>query len=117
VQATFTTSTVGDTAVLHCRGELDLAARLGLAGGLADLIVTGASRVVVDLTETSFLDCGSVGVLEAFAGLFTPPRRMIVVCSHGLPRRVLAITDLDQAIPVVPTLVEALRTAPAGRRE
>jgi anti-sigma B factor antagonist len=117
MQATFTTSTVGDAAVLHCQGELDLATRLRLAGGIADLIVTDASRVVVDLTEATFLDCGSIGVIEAFGSLVRPPRSMIVVCSQGIPRRVLAITNCDQANPVAPTLVEALRTAPAGQRE
>ena len=112
MEATFSISSIGDIAVLHCHGELDLAARLDFAGRLADLSVTDASRIVVDLGGTTFIDCGSVGVLEAFAHLLGPARRLVVACPPGLARRVLAITDYDELNSVVPTLADAVARAP-----
>ncbi len=70
--------------------------------------LTSAPRVAVDLAETTFLDCGSVGVLEVFVEVLTRPRTLVVVCPPGLARRVLAITDFEKANHVVPTLSDAL---------
>ena len=108
MDGTFSISTIADLAVLHCRGDLDLGTRVDLAGWLADLSLTSAPRVAVDLAETTFLDCGSVGVLEVFVEVLTPPRSLVVVCPPGLARRVLAITDFEKTNHVVPTLSDAL---------
>jgi anti-anti-sigma factor len=114
VQPTLSTSADGRTAVLRCRGDFDLAARVDLAAGLADLALTEATRLVVDLSGATFLDVGSVGALEEFAETLDGDRRLVVACPPGIVRRVLALTDFDQSYPVVPTLGDALTGAGPG---
>ena len=49
--------------VVAVRGEIDLFTAPELKKTLADAIENGASRVVVDLSETTFLDSTALGVL------------------------------------------------------
>jgi anti-anti-sigma factor len=114
VQPTLSTSADGRTAVLRCHGDVDLAARVELAASLAELALEEATRLVVDLTGTTFLDVGSVGVLEDFAGSLDDDRLLVLACPPGIVRRVLALTDFDQSYRVVPTLGDALTGSGPG---
>jgi anti-anti-sigma regulatory factor len=86
-----------------------------LAAGLAELALTDAIRLVVDLTGATFLDVGSVGALEDFAESLDGERLLVLASSPGVVRRVLALTAFDQSHRVVPTLGEAL-TGPGPAR-
>jgi anti-anti-sigma factor len=115
VQPTLSTSADGRTAVLRCRGDVDLAARAELAAGLAELALTDAIRLVVDLTGATFFDVGSVGALEDFAESLDGDRLLVLASPPRVVRRVLALTGFDQSHRVVPTLGEAL-TGPSPLR-
>ncbi len=60
--------------VVAVRGEIDLFTAPELKKTLADAIENGAARVVVDLSETTFLDSTALGVLiGADCLLYTSP--------------------------------------------
>ena len=101
MDAAFTIRALGDDAVLHCAGELDLASQVDLAIYLAHLLDVPSVGVVVDLTEVTFLDSGSVGAIHALARAIRPDQRLRVVSPPGIVRRVLALTGFDRMVPVL----------------
>lgn len=52
-----------DEWILTAHGEIDVATSPELRDALTSLISRGASRIVVDLRETSFIDSAGLGVL------------------------------------------------------
>lgn len=89
---------------LRVRGELDVATAPRLGEAVAEALESGPAALVVDLTDTSFLDssgarqlartarhCGEVGVAVQ------------VVCPAGNRpvRMVLDLLELHRAVPVV----------------
>ena len=60
----------GDRHVVAVRGEIDLFTAPELKQKLTDAIEGGKTRIVVDLTDTSFLDSTALGTLVGgLAGL------------------------------------------------
>jgi anti-anti-sigma factor len=89
---------------LRVRGELDIATSPQLGSAVADVLGSGATSLVVDLSETTFLDssgarqlsrtarhCGDVGVA------------LQVVCpADNRPvRLVLDLLELHRVVPIV----------------
>jgi anti-anti-sigma factor len=98
----------GDADVATVRGELDIATAPKLEVALAG----GDGRLVVDLTETSFLD--STG-LRTLLGLAKAGDREISLVCPGSNRAVLLVLDLsgfDSVLPRHETLEDA--GVPAG---
>jgi anti-sigma B factor antagonist len=112
--ALFTITTLEDAALLHCAGELDLAARSDLSARISDLLDGAAPHVVVDLTDVVFIDCSAVGAFLTLGRALRPSRRLSVVCPPGRVRRVLAMTAFDRAHRVAPTLADTLALARAS---
>ena len=50
-------------AVVAVRGEIDLFTAPELKSALSEAIESGHTRIVVDLTDTTFLDSTALGVL------------------------------------------------------
>ena len=98
----------GLAIVVAATGELDayVADELSAALGRAD----AETRLIVDLTSVSFMDSTALGVLVRSVrdregrGLETR-----VVLPRGTARRIFELTALDQALPVSPSLEEAMR--------
>jgi anti-sigma B factor antagonist len=94
-------------AVVHVRGEVDLATSPALADALAG-ITTREGPVVVDLTEVGFLDSSGLSVLlQARERLAAGSGLRLVVTKPAL-QRVLAVTGLDEVFTIAPTVDEAL---------
>jgi len=102
----------GDWTVIEVKGELDLATVPALRERIDAVSDGGAARLAVDLTQVTFMDSSSLGLLVA--ALKHARERggdLALVGVGGSPARVLSLTGLDQVFRLVVT-VDAL--APAG---
>lgn len=106
--------TEGRHDVLTPIGEVDLSNYAQLRSRIADLLSAGRNHVVVDLSETEFLDSTALGALiggrrRAYAsnGSFA------LICNRPALRHLFAITKLD----VVFETWESLEEWRSSRRE
>ena len=97
-------ATVDGRQTLRVRGELDIATCAQLGSAVADVLATGVQSLVVDLSETTFLDSSGarqlVRTARHAADLGVP---LEVVCPAGNRpvRMVLELLELDRAVPIV----------------
>lgn len=108
--ATFTLHRTSGCAVVVATGEIDLYTAPALR---ESLIRAGesSSRIVIDLTEVTFLDSTGLGVmLGALGRARTAERSVALVGPTDMVKRVLRITRLDQVFPTYARLDEALAT-------
>jgi anti-anti-sigma factor len=101
-----------EPAVIRFEGELDAADDERL-GELQQLTAGGATRIVVDLVNVSFVDSSVVRAL-VLAHRNTTSRGgwVRVVYTHHLIRRVIDICGLSEVLPQFTTVDAALRNAP-----
>jgi anti-sigma B factor antagonist len=104
------TSEVGrDCYVISARGELDLYTAPELKSELLRLTAEGATRIVVDLSGTTFVDSTTLGVLlGAVKRLRLLDGDLALVCDDRNIRRILEITLLDRVFTLFETLDDAL---------
>ena len=99
-------------AVLVVHGDADLHAAPELRERLGAAIDSGADMVVVDLSDTSFLDSTALGVLlGALKRLRENDGQIQLVVSRPEIRRIFEITLLDQILPLQETRANALAAA------
>ena len=96
------------TIVVTASGELDAYVAHELTAALEH--AGAATRLVADLTAVTFMDSTALGVVvrsvrerEAREG------ETRVVLPGGTARRIFEMTGLDRALPISPSLEEALR--------
>jgi anti-sigma B factor antagonist len=100
----------GDAALVALAGEVDLYTAPELKRELLQVIEAGAKTVIVDLTDTTFVDSTTLGVLlGGLKRLRANDGRIILVCSDRNIRKIFEITLLDRVFPIVETRDEALR--------
>ena len=88
--------------VVAVRGEIDLFTAPELKKTLADAIENGAIRVVVDLSETSFLDSTALGVLiGAVKRLRSRDGQLVIVNTDANIAKTFEITGLDQIFTIL----------------
>jgi len=107
-----------DTHVVAVSGEIDLFTAPEFKQRMSDLIDAGRSRVVVDLSETTFVDSSSLGVLiGAHRRLKLRGGTLLVVCDNEAIGKTFKITGLDGVFTLAPTVEAALSVdaAPASR--
>lgn len=93
--------------VVRVIGDLDMATAPILEGRIAS--IESASRLVIDLTQCTFLDSAAVRLLMAIArDSDTSGTPLALVASDPGILRVLEITAVDDILPVRSTLDEAL---------
>ena len=96
-------------------GELD-AADSRVDDELGKLLREGASQVVADLTNVTFVDSSVVRALvAAYRELAGRGGWLRVVYTHHLIRRVIEICGLAEVFPQYPSVEGALRGASAAR--
>src|SRR5205814_9127715 len=97
--------------VLHVRGEIEF---LNSDAVLADILaaVPPDEPLILDLTQTTHLDSSGVRLLFAVAErLQYRHQRLVLVATHeAVIRRVVALMKLDDQVPLVATVDEALTT-------
>jgi anti-sigma B factor antagonist len=98
-----------DRHVVAVRGEIDLFTAPELKQKLTDAIEGGKSRIVVDLSETTFLDSTALGVLiGAVKRLRSRDGALVIVNVDQNIAKTFEITGLDQIFTIVGTRDEAV---------
>jgi anti-sigma B factor antagonist len=104
--------------VVAVRGEIDLFTAPELKAKLGEAIEGGATRVVVDLSETSFLDSTALGVLiGAVKRVRSRDGALVIVNTDPNIAKTFEITGLDQIFTISDTrdgAVAALDETPAS---
>ena len=114
------TSGSDKTVVIRLRGELDVTVRATLEELLALLPGARPGRLVIDLADVSFMDCGTAAVVFAAAREALPHgRKPVIRGARPSVRRLLQITGWDKqcAIGTYPRRGQqkpARLTAPTG---
>jgi anti-sigma B factor antagonist len=105
-----TTEEAGDAAaVIGLEGEVDLYTCPELKQELLRVIGDGATAVVVDLTETTFIDSTGLGVLiRGVERLNTGGGRLAVVCVDPNMVKVFEVTGLNRVFSIYSSREEAL---------
>ena len=90
------------TTTIVIRGDLDLATMPFLAAQLALAVQDRPGRLVFDLSDTLFMDCGSARLIAA-AGQWLPGGgRPVIRRPRPGVRRVLELTGLDARCEIEP---------------
>jgi len=96
-------------ARLRVAGEADLWTAPELKAALAAAIDRGSRSVVVDLSETTFLDSTALGVLMGGVRRLKPKRgEIVIVCRDANIRKIFEITLLDRIFVIAAEMDEAL---------
>jgi anti-sigma B factor antagonist len=104
-----------DTHVVAVTGEIDLFTAPEFKQRVSAPIDAGRTRLIVDLTATTFIDSSSLGVLiGAHRRLRRLDGSLVIVCSGEAILKTFRITGLDGVFTIVPTLDEAFNGDAVG---
>jgi len=97
--------------VIALTGEIDLYTAPEFKQQLLDVIEQGANQVVVDLTDTTFIDSTTLGVLVGGVKRLRPNGgQLSIVCSDRNITKIFEITGLDRVFTIYPSRDEAVST-------
>ena len=103
------------THVVAVTGEIDLFTAPEFKLRVSAPIDAGRTHVIVDLTETSFIDSSSLGVLiGAHRRLRRLQGALVIVCSNDAIVKTFRLTGLDGVFTIVPTLEDAFNGDAVG---
>ncbi len=104
------TEQLGDDAyVISLSGEVDLYTAPEFKQQLLDVIGKGAKEIVVDFSDTTFIDSTTLGVLVGgVKRLRTNDGQLSLVCSDRNITKIFEITGLDRVFTIFPTRDEAI---------
>src|SRR5918996_6319484 len=110
------TEQLGDDAyVISLAGEVDLYTAPEFKQQLLDAISQGARQVVVDFTDTTFIDSTTLGVLVGgVKRLRANDGQLALVCSDRNITKIFEITGLDRVFTIYGTRNEAIDAVHAG---
>jgi anti-sigma B factor antagonist len=101
--------------VISLTGEVDLYTAPEFKQQLLEVIDQGARDVIVDLSNTTFIDSTTLGVLVGgVKRLRTNDGQLSLVCSDRNITKIFEITGLDRVFAIHPTLDAALGTGSAA---
>ncbi len=101
---------VGNAAILSCSGRLNMVAAPKLRAMVDQTVADGHARIVVDLTDTSFVDSSGLGAL--IGGLKVTRQAGGDLRIAGAPEQVttvLQLTNLDRVLKSHSTPADATR--------
>jgi anti-sigma B factor antagonist len=94
----------GDAYVISLSGEVDLYTAPEFKQQLLDVIGQGAKEVVVDFTDTTFIDSTTLGVLVGGVKRLRPNGgRLSLVCSDRNITKIFEITGLNKVFEIYET--------------
>jgi len=97
--------------VISLSGEVDLYTAPEFKQQLLEVVGQGASDVVVDLSDTTFIDSTTLGVLVGGVKRLRPNGgQLSLVCSDRNITKIFEITGLDKVFPIYATRTEAVET-------
>ncbi|MFC6157218.1 STAS domain-containing protein [Kribbella jiaozuonensis] len=91
---------------MRVSGEVDLTNAVVVRDAISQVASVDAGVIVVDLTETAYLDSSGIAMLFRLAERLAQSRQelRVVVPPDSPLRAALELTDLPQTIPVLHTL-------------
>jgi anti-sigma B factor antagonist len=99
-------------------GEVDLSTAPELKAALGEVIDAGARGVLVDLSDATFIDSTTLGVLMGAVKRLRPEGgELAIVCHDPNIRKIFEITLLDRIFNIFETpeeAIERLRSLDAG---
>jgi anti-sigma B factor antagonist len=99
------------THVIELGGEVDLYTAPEFKERMVELIDGGKKRIVVDLSEATFIDSTTLGVLVGGVKRLRPSGgELALVCSDQNITKIFEITGLDRVFPIHETREEALNS-------
>lgn len=100
----------GGAVVVRLYGDIDLANAREVRSGIDAAPGPDTAGMVVDLSETSYVDSTGISILVRVAREFAARRQQFVVVAPegGAPRRVLDIVQMRRVAPVHDSLGDAL---------
>jgi anti-sigma B factor antagonist len=105
-----------DVAILVVGGEVDFEVSPQLKARMMRALKAGRRRLVLDLSDVTFIDSTAIGVLAGMLEKLdeTGGGSLSVVCTHQKVLQIFEITGLENLITVHPTREHALAAlAPA----
>ena len=100
----FVVETIGDDEpipVIAVHGQADLHTAPQLRAAITTVLDGGAAGLVIDLSEASFIDSMTLGVLLGAVKRLRPSGgRVSVVCTDSHIRRIFEITLLDRVFSI-----------------
>jgi anti-sigma B factor antagonist len=98
-----------ETYVISLSGEVDLYTAPEFKQQLLEVIAQGGKDVVVDFTNTTFIDSTTLGVLVGgVKRLRTSDGQLSLVCSDRNITKIFEITGLDKVFEIYATRDEAI---------
>jgi len=101
----------GRTSVISVEGELDLSTAPSLKWMLVDSLEADSSRLVVDLSLTTFVDSTTLSVLVGVTRRFDAGARLAIVCARPNVLKIFEYAGLDGVFAIFSTLDQALAYA------
>ena len=103
------------THVIELGGEIDLYTAPEFKERLVELIDGGKKHIVVDLSDATFIDSTTLGVLVGGVKRLRPSDgALALVCADQNITKIFEITGLDRVFPIHPTREEALGAVQAA---
>jgi anti-sigma B factor antagonist len=103
---------LGDGLLIAARGDIDHVTSPLLADALRRATLDGEGTVLVDLTETAFIDSAGISaLLNGLRRLTRLRRKLLIVCPPGPPRRVFELLGLIGTFDIAETRDDALARA------
>ncbi len=102
--------------VISLAGEVDLYTAPEFKQQLLELISQGATNVIVDFSDTTFIDSTTLGVLVGgVKRLRTNDGQLALVCSDRNITKIFEITGLDRVFTIYATRDEAVQQVGSGQ--
>jgi anti-sigma B factor antagonist len=107
----------GDVQVVRLAGEVDISNAVRLEADISGVVPNDAAGLVIDLSDTNYLDSAGIRMLFELHGRLSDRRQRLaaVVPEDSLIRGSLLVTEVDQALALCQTLDEAI-TAVRGEQ-
>jgi len=98
-----------ETHLIELGGEVDLYTAPEFKERMVQVIEEGKKRIVVDLSEATFIDSTTLGVLVGGVKRLRPAGgSLALVCSDQNIQKIFEITGLDRVFPIHESREEAL---------
>jgi anti-sigma B factor antagonist len=98
-----------DSGLVALSGEVDISTAPRFKEDLLALMDEGVRRIVVDLSEVTFIDSTALGVLiGGVRRLHEREGRLVLVAATRPVLRALTLTGLDRVFTICPTREEAV---------
>ncbi len=99
----------GQTHIIELGGEVDLYTAPEFKERMVQLIDGGKKQIVVDLSQATFIDSTTLGVLVGGVKRLRPAGgALALVCTDQNITKIFEITGLDRVFPIHSTREEAL---------